>query len=185
VIYAEQFEGMYALMRGLCTAFALAVAYYFGWAVSGMLQPIKKTALNIAIGSTGYSPAAKVNLTLSAWSWSGFAIVGGLLLACLASLAFRHDQKEDSKWLMISFLILTLFSTGYYLGLVRTTTSGQRGLLVAAAMASLFVSHRCFAGYKAFANEFAKAVYRDFSNYEKPSDQQQAHENPLNQVEDD
>jgi hypothetical protein len=35
--YAEQFEGMYALMRGLAAAFGLGFVYHVGWALTGNL----------------------------------------------------------------------------------------------------------------------------------------------------
>src|SRR5207245_9415145 len=34
VSYAEQFQGMYALTRGLVSVFALAFAYWLGWAAA-------------------------------------------------------------------------------------------------------------------------------------------------------
>ena len=37
--YAEQFEGMYVLMRGVMAACILAAAYYLGWALNGILPP--------------------------------------------------------------------------------------------------------------------------------------------------
>jgi len=56
-------------------------------------------------------------------------------------------------------------------------TSEHRGQLITAAVFSFFASERCYAGYKSFAQEFAKTVYRDFSNYEKPADGLRANPN--------
>jgi len=44
--YAEQFEGMYALMRGLAAVAALSVGYHLGWAGGRLLS----TSLAIGIG---------------------------------------------------------------------------------------------------------------------------------------
>lgn len=155
VIYAEQFEGLYALMRGLSAAFALAVAYYVGWAYS-----------NLWLGQ-----------------WSGRLVLAGIIMALVALLIRdRHEHfewlkkrsrlvKKWSKWVIIGSLLLAAFASGHYLGQSIVGTSEHRNLLLAAAVFSFFASERCYSGYKYFAQEFAKAVYRDFSNYEKPSEQ--------------
>jgi hypothetical protein len=160
VVYAEQFEGLYALMRGLSAAFGIAVVYYIGWAYSGLLHR--------------FAPSA-----FGSWQWSGLAVLAGIVIASLALVAadrFKDFKKypkswtKYSKWVMIWSLLLAAFATGYYLGLSSVRASEHRGQLIAAAVLSFFASERCYAGYKTFAQEFAKAVYRDFSNYEKPAE---------------
>jgi hypothetical protein len=164
VFYAEQFEGLYALMRGLSAAFAVAVAYYLGWANSGLFQFIK-TFLGIL-------PAT------SSWTWSGFVILVGIIVAIGASARLKRNPRDKkAKNVMVVFLLLAAYATGYYLGLSRLGASEHRGQLIAAAVFSFFASERCHAGYKAFAQEFAKAVYRDFSNYEKPATGHEANSN--------
>lgn len=154
VFYAEQFEGLYALMRGLSAAFAVAVAYYLGWACSGLLQFIK-TFLAFML------PA------FASWNWSRLVILVGIIVAIGASIGFRRNPRgKKAKTVMVVFLLLAAFATGYYLGLSRLGTSEHRGQLIAAAVFCFFASERCHAGYKTFAQEFAKAVYRDFSNCE-------------------
>jgi hypothetical protein len=178
VIYAEQFQGLYALMRGLCAAFGIAVAYYLGWAYSSLLQPIKTFRF--------------VPPSWWSWQWSGLVFLAGIVIA-LAGLVFgdRHkyfkwladkDRSRSvtkySKWAMIVAILLAVFAAGYNYGLSRAGSAEHRGQLIAAAVLSFLASERCYAGYKAFAREFAKAVYRDFSNYEKPAGGHNADPNP-------
>jgi hypothetical protein len=147
VIYAEQFEGLYALMRGLSAAFLLAVAYYLGWAYS----------------------------TLWLGQGSGFLVLAGIIGALIAlivssrSKTARWVKAGMARWIIAGLLLLAAFASGHYLGQSIVGTSEHRNLLLAAAVFSFFASERCYSGYKYFAQEFAKAVYRDFSNYEKTS----------------
>lgn len=156
--YAEQFEGLYALMRGLSAAFGISVVYYLGWASSGLLQFTKK--FDFVPGSWW------------SWQWSGLVVLVGIFIA-LAALVNINRFKYSSS-VITSSLLLGVFASGYHLGLSRMGTSEHRGQLIAAAVFSFFASERCYAGYKSFAQEFAKTVYRDFSNYEKPPEEHPA-----------
>jgi hypothetical protein len=49
--YAEQFEGLYALMRGLAAAFGIGVVYHLGWATSLLLSPGWEETVCIAISA--------------------------------------------------------------------------------------------------------------------------------------
>ena len=158
VKYAEQFEGLYALMRGLCVSFAFATAYYLGWAYAALFQPARSFSFFHSF---------------SGWRVSGLLGLIALAFALAATLnASRYKEYTDVKWVknvrvMIVALLVAAFAAGYYLGMSRGFD--QPGVLLAAAILSAFASHRCYLGYKSFAMEFAKAVYRDFSNYEKPA----------------
>jgi hypothetical protein len=164
-VYPEQFEGLYALMRGLCAAFGIAVVYYLGWAYSGGLHRFVRSAFG-------------------SWQWSGLAVLAGIVIASFALITADRlkDSKDDSKrvvkYVMIGSLLIAVFAAGYYLGLSSVKVSEHRGQFIAAAVLSFFASERCYAGYKAFAQEFAKAVYRDFSNYEKPVEALRANPEP-------
>jgi hypothetical protein len=169
IIYAEQFEGLYALMRGLCAGFGIATFYYLGWAYSGQLQFIK---------SFRFVPSGWWY-----WPWSGVVILLGIFIAFFAMTAANRNKQDRSKAnikqdrsranifrrVMIGSFILAAFAAGYYFGLSRAGASLHRGQLVVAAVISFFASERCYSGYKTFAQEFAKAVYRDFINYDKPA----------------
>jgi len=151
ILYAEQFEGLYALMRGLSTAFGIGVVYYLGWASSGLLQFVK----TFRFVPPGW------------WSreGSGLAILLGIIIGVAALV--NANRLKYAKPVMVWSLVLATFAAGYYLGVGRVGISVHRGQLIAAAVFSFFASERCYAGYKGFAQEFAKAVYRDFSNNEK------------------
>ena len=165
IVYAEQFEGLYALMRGLTTAFALGVLYYLGWAASGLLQSARTMVLISRLRSL---------------QWSGLIILVALVIALFVLVNAEHEYvKKYVKPAMMSSLALAVFATGYYLGLSRAGTYDHRGELLAAAVFSFFAAERSYAGYKAFAKEFAKAVYRDFSNSQVAPGAGGADEEPL------
>jgi len=135
--YAEQFEGLYALMRGLTAAFAIAVVYYLGWAYSSL------------------------------WSgrWFGLVVIAGTIGALITLLT--GNRSQTARWVIAGFLLLAAFAGGHYFGQSIAGTHEHRNQLLAAAVLSFLAAERCHSGYKVFAQEFAKAVYRDFSNYEK------------------
>lgn len=160
VIYAEQFEGLYALMRGLSASFAVGVAYYLGWAFSGQLRFLKVFGF------------------MQSWKVSGVVAVAGIIGALyVLMLVSRNNRDRRAKSAMSALLLMTAFAAGYYLGLPKVGASEHRYQLLAAAVFSFFAAERCYWGYTYFAKEFAKAVYRDFSNYEKPAAEQVANAN--------
>jgi len=138
VVYAEQFEGLYAMMRSLSAAFAVAVVYYLGWVYSN-LWPTR---------------------------WSGAIVLLGIMGALIT---FKTGGiSKAARRVIVGCLLGAAFASGHYLGQSIVATSEQRNLLLVAAVFSFFASERSYAGYKSFAVEFVKAVYRDFSNFEKP-----------------
>ncbi|MEK6280371.1 MAG: hypothetical protein AABN95_08465 [Acidobacteriota bacterium] len=176
VIYAEQFEGLYALMRGLCAAFGIAAVYYLGWAYSGELHRLVPSALGTWQSS---GPTVLVGVVVAT-----FALVAADRFTASKKASKKHDERTKyeqwtkyAKRLMIWSLFAAVFAAGYYLGLSSVNSSEHRGQLIAAAVLSFFASERCYAGYQGFAQDFAKAVYRDFSNYEKPATGHEANSN--------
>jgi hypothetical protein len=89
-------------------------------------------------------------------------LVAGLLFALL--ILIRGDEKR-SRWLVIAPLLPAAFASGYYLGLSRVALPNHRGQFIVAAVFCAFAAERCYKSYKSFAEDFAKAVYRDFSNF--------------------
>lgn len=140
VVYAEQFEGLYALMRGLSAGFAVAVVYYLGWAYAGLVP----------------------------WQWSGVFILTGISGAVF-TLIWRRDAKQydpkTTRYIVSALLLLAAYATGHYTGQTVIGTAVHRNEFLAAAVFSFFAAERCYNSYKSYAREFAKAVYRDFSNY--------------------
>lgn len=76
--YAEQFEGMYSLARGLAVAFAVAVAYYLGWVLSTLRWPFcRQTMAALAL----LSVLVMLNVAIRLWSEDNQ----------------EHQRKEDRK----------------------------------------------------------------------------------------
>jgi len=152
--YAEQFEGLYAMMRGLGSSFLLGAAYLAGWGLS-----------NIGL----FRSLAQVIAVLS------------VLLAAFVAWTAWQDNKEKRKparnrqqqeqanrtarWLWPALLIATGFWARYALpaGSSKPALTHPEAVLWAAALLCLTAAAKCFTSYRSFAEEFAKTVWRDFS----------------------
>jgi len=140
VSYGEQFEGMYALMRGLMAAFLIGGVYTVGYVVSVFTPPSRTIAVILLIAALG------------------------AVLGC----EFTTDHVRTGRGPLIKCLSWVLFvlvfsSVGYLLGSMRelVTSDLSSGLLVI-ALADFVLARKCYQSYKAFAREFATAIYRDF-----------------------
>jgi hypothetical protein len=157
--YWEQFEGLYALMRGSTAAFTAASCFFFGWGVA--LVPCD---------------------SLHKDQWKGWisALLVFFLLATLAYSIPRRNQGSDRKKeqtalqaFQMSFFF-TIFFSGMLLALSASYPSANalpvkmNGALVMflLGLTGTVVAVRCHGAYKAFAKEFAVAVWRDFTNLE-------------------
>ena len=156
--YGEQFEGLYQLLRCLAVVFALGCAYHLGWGL------------------------AMLRLTADWRIAPGF--VAGIAIICAAAIdswgwKIIKDKKGDSKEqkdkrrrvrarIVIGLLLLTILLCPFFLKCALNSakvTGGCKALLLTAVLIDAFVSLRCLSTYKHFANEFAKAIYRDFYVY--------------------
>ena len=146
VTYAEQFEGLYALMRGLSAAFAVAVVYYVGWAYSSLLPG----------------------------RWSGPVVLLGILAGFVGLKS--GSRSKIARGMTSALFLVAAFASGHYVGQLVVATSEHRNEFLAAAVFSFFASERCYSNYKFYAKEFVKAVYRDFINGESPSEESAANE---------
>lgn len=137
--YVEQYEGMYALMRGLSAAFGLAAVYYLGWA-----------------------------LAFQSGSWTSqaayIAIAAGLVLAvlCTIGLILRKKSILGLEWLAASALLLAALGLGFGIANRYGDTSRLAALLLLCALAVFLASLRAYRFYKEFTVTFAVAVWRDF-----------------------
>ncbi len=132
--YAEQFQGMYSLMRGLAVACLLAVPYQFGWVLGGFVaSPSGKTGALVAAAGT------------AAW--------------CLLR---RESEKPSPK--RVAFAVpLVLASLLAGVGVAPTITGGQdRAVLLVLTIITAFVGRRAYGAHPAFAKSFAATVYRCF-----------------------
>jgi hypothetical protein len=134
--YAEQFQGMYALMRGLAAVAALSASYHFGWSC-GRLIP------------------------LGAVTWIGLGLVG-LALVGVGLLFARRVSESRVFWA----LALALLPLGAVLSSSFKTVSSlgttDIAVLLVVALSSLFAFHQFRRNYQYFGEEFAATVYRDF-----------------------
>lgn len=147
--YAEQHEGMYAMMRGLCLAFILGFTYNAGWALSGLL---------------GGRFESNYETTL----------IVGLVIAIIASAVsiWKRNNKSGflfkiSVWGVMISLAVTLTTVGNYMAHGKAINDVQRNLLSVIVLGSLFAALRCYGAFKEHTELFARAVYRDFYVYEK------------------
>ncbi len=143
VSYGEQFEGLYALMRGLATSFWLASAYFAGWAASVWDNHCFRQ-LAVAGAFSGLAVAT---------------ITTGVLV--ITDPGDKYLFRLD-VFTLIS-LLESLFCLGVMLGSSQTLASNYAITLGMLAIAVLFAGGRCFRGYKYHAEQFAKAIWRDFA----------------------
>jgi hypothetical protein len=150
ISYAEQMQGMYALMNGLTVAFALGAAYDLGWALSGI---------------------AYVTLQKLAWILVGLGLAGAIVVA-LHGLRKKADPSDRARMLRarwaVCSVMLALTAAGYIAGLGKVSSLDQCGQLGAITLALTFVSLTCLLAYKYFTLMYALTIYRLFIFYEKP-----------------
>jgi hypothetical protein len=164
ITYAEQMQGMYALMNGLTMAFGLGSVYHLGWAGSGLAgDPLNLGWFWVIVCLSFLLP-----VVLAVWGLSRHGSFEGLLAKGKTS-----DQAEKIRlnlaWMTDIFIGLTLIGSGYALGLRKLYYPEQRGVLLAIAIACAFACFTCFAAYKNFTRAYAETIYRAFNVYEKPA----------------
>ncbi len=140
--YAEQFEGMYALMRGVCAACIFGVAYYLGL----LIRYVTRDLLNVAVPST----------------FSAVPAVLALLLLFFAVLAIRPARRKKRVQVSLFWLVPALLLVAAALIPSRASVSPAPSFLLAMSMTLLFVSLRCYVAYDEYSRLFAATVYRDF-----------------------
>ena len=152
--YVEQYEGMYALTRGLAAAFGLAAVYYLGW------------TLNFPGGSRSSQLAYA-------------AVAAGLFLAILSTIALLVRKRSilSIEWLAVLALLEAALGLGFGMAHRYEDTSRLSALLLLFALATALASLRAYRFYKEFTVTFAVTVWRDFfvagrKKPDPPADQQ-------------
>lgn len=148
--YGEQFQGLYALMRGLVIAFWIGSAYSLGWALcSALVRRVQCVAIFGAVAFT-------------------IAIVLGFVLAFRSS-----DSKTRTTVDRITFLcLLVAFSAfGVKLGSYAVVSGVHLVAFAVIAAACVWCGARCFSAYKHFAGEFARTTWNDFLSHRVSSGQ--------------
>ena len=167
--YVEQFEGLYAMMRGLGCSFLVGAVYFAGWGLSFHRD---HTCLLILLAILFV-----------------IGIVGALASACAALLpkAKRKepeaekpkDKKPEGRkpaWKKAAFwlalcLLLVPFCSGFWVSVGQQNELWSHPpaftecVIWASVFLALIAAARCFSAYKAFAEMFAVTVWRDFSAY--------------------
>jgi hypothetical protein len=146
--YAEQFEGMYTMSRGLCVAAAILSTYTSGWAFAPWFI-VRDHLLSLVVAAT--------------------AVV--LWGAALSEPLWRSDQWPGrerlfglfvSSWLPLGAVVGARLST-------RSQAEAWQLVLVCVAVTALLLAVRFYNAYRYFAHHFAVTVYRDFYALEHPA----------------
>jgi hypothetical protein len=147
--YAQQFQGLYALMRGLAGAFWLGSAYMLGWSLSCIL------AQNLyPVGVLG-------------WIGLGIACFIAFFLVCRAPSSENRTKLDAGTFVA---LLVALAVLGVQLGSHGPILSRTQLLTFALIFAvCIWCGARCFLAYKKFACEFARATWQDFLSYQRAS----------------
>jgi hypothetical protein len=146
VSYAEQFQGMYALTRGLVSVLALSFAYWLGFAAAAMVKN---------------GPTVGASFLVLAGSLLALANISFVLLRSRPDpLAKRRIELGYAVVLLIAFWCI-----GYVLGVRYTVTLGQGAVLAFLSMWALIACLRAYGAYKFFAGQFAATVWRDYLAY--------------------
>jgi hypothetical protein len=150
VSYAEQFQGLYALMRGVGAGCFLASVNVFGWAMGSVLNR------DLALG------------------WAQLVTLAATLIFALVCLKVEwcgEVRKLESRWPSYRYatLLVLLWAVGITAGLRSQSGPTEAiwgpflaltGLLAAAGIV-------CIGTYKSFSQNFASTVYKDFLVLEK------------------
>lgn len=169
--YFEQFQGKYALLVGTAAALLLASAYYAGWAIpvvapwSSYFLYIFGTLLLLLVlyivfeNRIGLGRRALVSLLCIG------AVLGGVAVANLS-----YQSPEKHRQACPTCAVCCNGSNSEDAGQNDASPSlridHKAILMLILSLAALGGAARCYGGYKEFANEFAKGVWRDFANFD-------------------
>ena len=143
--YGQQFQGLYALMRGLAGSFWMGSAYIVGWSISSFQIPCP--------------------YTVAALGWSGLAVA--IIVAFV--LVFGNPESKTRMILdRITFasVLVALFVAAVKLAANFNVSKIQSLAFVLIAAACVWGGARCFSAYKHFADEFARTTWNDFLSHE-------------------
>ena len=142
--YVEQFEGLYAMMRGLGCAFFLGFAYLLGWGLSFHWQ---------------------VSL-LGAGLWCGLMISGAASLGLSAQFLILKRTKDAERVrdrLLAVCLAVFACGVGYFVGTWKPLPGRLEFFVWTALPVTLLAGSRCLQAYRGYAEHFAETVWRYFA----------------------
>lgn len=147
--YVEQFEGLYAMMRGLACSFLAGAVYLVGWGLSFYRD---QRCIVVAL---------EILLVIG---------IGGALISSGVTLSPKANAKRAVLWLAMC-LLLTILCSGFWVSVAQSSefwrhasANNEYAICVVACLA-LIAAARCFSSYRSFAQMFAVTVWRDFSAY--------------------
>jgi hypothetical protein len=162
--YAEQFEGLYALMRGWLVVAWLSATYNIGWAIAPGVSWILSSLKIPASYAEFLKPGIVAGALLAAL---GIAFIGVSIRDYRRERDARRERRQsDYDPLPFRFLAFGMVPLGLFLCL-RNAPNGIAswdkifGLLGVAAV-SWLIGMRFHSAYHYFAGLFAQHVYRDF-----------------------
>jgi hypothetical protein len=143
--YAEQFEGMYSMMRGLGCALLAGAAYTAGWALS-----LHRSHMLLVVGCA-VSTATLAGTLIRVWT-------------------HLWPKEQAGKHAVPAFLWLVSFlGAGFCIGVSRPAAffihapAHPEVILWGSVLLILIAAAQCFSAYREFADHFAQTVWRDFS----------------------
>ncbi|MGB8113154.1 MAG: hypothetical protein WCF22_05255 [Candidatus Sulfotelmatobacter sp.] len=151
VSYAEQSQGMYALTRGLVSVFALAFAYWLGWAAAVVVKSHIAVISGIVVLAASVVVLANISFTL--------------LRPSAAPPKERRRKKRRIELVYAAVLLVAFYTIGYAQGVHFAVTAGQGGLLAFLSAWAFIACLRAYGAYKSFAGQFAATVWRDYLAY--------------------
>jgi hypothetical protein len=159
--YVEQYEGLYALMRGFAFAFFVGCAYLVGWGFSF------HWSVNWVGEAAWLTLAASIAGALVA-TWFTFQYESRRRPNEKVERDLLEEKKKSSyKWVGICMLFF-MAGLGYFLGTWKPAPARIEFFLWAAIPLGLISGFRCLHAYLEWAEKFAEAVWRDFSASYKP-----------------
>ena len=156
--YAEQFQGMYAMMCGLCTAFLLAGFAQLGWVVATVLHLLPHTA--------DWSVAHLSCIANYIWY---VLLILTLVAVCLRCCGVASPSSKNRIWNWIWMVGALLFAGNLVLATeildassIKSAGFKSSAPFFAATVVLWFLADRCYVFYEKFARLFAVAIYRSF-----------------------
>jgi hypothetical protein len=139
--YVEQFQGLYAMLRGIGCAFFLGSAYLVGWVLS----------FHWKIECLGFD----------VWLLLFISCISAVVLSVIS--LFLEGKNQRRLDLCLTPLILgAALGLGYFIGTWKLAPSGAEFFLLAAIAIEIVAGARCMREYRKYTWKFAETVWRDF-----------------------
>jgi len=168
--YVEQFEGLYAMMRGLACAFFTGCAYLLGWGLSFHWQ-WHVSCLTMGLAMFVLTVAGIASSVLLSFVSLHFS------QAFPTNKAVREARKRSDRGLAASILFVVM-GLGYFLGTWHPAPGRVEFFVWTSFSLTPIAGARCLSAYRAFALNFAETVWRNFSELYSPETSKAAEGNP-------